>query len=126
MLQLGIENAVTLAVEPVALASTVFAACCASWPSATPFVATDTVTLPVAPLTAIPEPAMTESTIEVHADAVVGPVEMIACPEVEPAILVTESGVNVVANAAAENSAASAPIRIFFRFMAYLAELFNV
>ncbi|HDR9358113.1 TPA: hypothetical protein QDB44_004009 [Burkholderia vietnamiensis] len=78
LLQLGIVNAVKLPVELVAFASTEFAACCAIWPSATPFVATDTVTLPVAPLTATPEPATTESTIEDQAGDDDAPVDTIA------------------------------------------------
>ncbi|KWU25858.1 hypothetical protein AS149_27635 [Burkholderia cenocepacia] len=111
LLQLGIVNAVTLPVELVAFASTEFEACCAIWPSATPFVATDTVTLPVAPLTATPEPATTESTIEDQAGPLDGPFEMTACPAVDPAGFSRVTGTNVAAPDAIETALAMSAMR---------------
>jgi hypothetical protein len=48
------------------------------------FVATAKLTFPVAPLTVMPDPAITESTIDVQPGAVDAPVDTIACPLVDP------------------------------------------
>lgn len=80
-LQLGIENAVGLALDPVAFASTVFAAM-----AAIPF-------MPMPP----------------HAGAVPDPVETMACPLDEPDGLRSVIGLSVVPNAMLDTSASDAP-----------------
>jgi hypothetical protein len=64
-------------------------------------------------LFALAKPPRPDSVTVDHAGAVVGPVEAITCPEVEPAGLSNWIGVVVAPNASAEKSA-STHKKIFF------------
>lgn len=75
---------------------------------------------PVPPLAIASVPLMPVNGAAPHTGAVLGPVEMMACPVVEPAGFRSDGGVVVAASAANERSAASAPKSIL------LVEIFMV
>lgn len=118
--------AVGLAVAAVALPRTVLAACVASWVGDTPPAGMEIVTFPVAPLSAIPEPAITESTIDVHPGAVDDPVETTACPLVDPVGFRSWTGARVVEKALAEISRAASIENSFFMDCPYPLEATTV
>lgn len=98
VLQDGIVRAVGTPTVPVELPITLLAA----------MVARDTVYDPEAALTAMPDPAITDETIDDQPGAVDGPVETIACPADDPAGLSSWIGFRVVALAAEDAITAQA------------------